>query len=1460
MLDTQLNYTGGNLLVNSNVEARHPETGNLQEAIVNKIMDKSQYTVVFDDGDIATLRRNALRMKSGKHFNASESLDNLPLTHPEHFGTPVGSKRRKFEDEEEDDESTDDEAESVPYISKLGSVVCVEVADKKSSKAKENWFPGLIVSPHSQDQVKINTKEDFLVRSFKDHRYYTVPKTECKKFHKEMSKGVTDQSAMKAIEHAMAYTESENLPAHWDKDILFDMRDESTTESEGEDEELLLSDDDDAQSPEEKDHLVAELYKHMDDRGSPINKTPCIGDQDVDLYRLFRFVQKLGGTQRVTNNNQWRIVAKKLGFETNWCVNQVKVIYRRYLHSFEELYRTLGCTLINHPRNSRVDRSRHGSGRPLMRGVRTGSKVKEEDGSDKSSVSSQEGGDTLMKKDEVCDEIDLDAEKQKTDPEEKKVKKTPQVIDKIIKEEVLDEETEIFDASKKGKDVKGKKGKEERMLTRPRRDSSSSLAAATELKAKKDEIGESVKPRKEVKKEKKSIKEDDDKSDSGSNGSKSSKPLRKIKKKEEPIEPIDQEEECNSDLDNVGKKKKPQKKKSTKTAELAPVQPVTGNDGEEPQHLKPSVECSLGDKIKVFWLHGQIYEAKIIKVDKLGKARWPRYYVHYQGWNQRYDEWITRGRIAENLTWNANPKKTNTKSSTPPPDKSKTKQDKIEKRSSDEDEKIDPEDKIGSEEEKEMETRRKTKSVRSSTPSSTPGSSRTSSPAHNKRNKSPVPKRPGSPKEKTPNKDKKILLQRTNSPAQRKSPLLKRQSSRNSLNKQTDDEEMEISDHEEKEDEEKSKKSSKNDKDSNDSKTETPKRPAKAKPEAKSKKGLEIEKEEEKKTESPKSSIRSRRSATPTKKAKNASDNDSDPYVFQEPEPMEIKNMSVKIENISAADIAKHSKSDTKENAPKAKDAKDTHDEASKDDYTVSDKVKIENIKEEKPEEEIGKDQRSRSKGSRVDDVIKEEIKTETDECKDDKAEDKKVVSDRYANLFPHLAALSTGQSPQSEGSEAAPGTEETNSATETPEIQEKTSTGDTEVTTLEITSDKLINSIVESSILKETMDVPVSLDSAESAPPVSVLDSKDDSKDDGSNEPNPPKQRTRNKKSKKVRNLRNPTHISREVVTDSDSDSEEEKPKLKPVTPRRKMAEPEKIKTPKRLKEVDSDDEVESQVSKKSRKRKDDEDDSLVCEETLPGSPVQPCSTDLSSNSARDERNTTSRVELPFASVASSSAPEAGSGSKPGSLGQSAVFAAVQSLKNVDSPPATPDSSNSVESHSPMTRSRKEDGRKSPAESSEVDLESLSGRGKAGSEDSRQDVECSSSSDTRRPGRRRPGGQAPKEVEKEEEKTFPSSKKKRKTRGDSSGRGRGNKGRGRNSSGIGRGVGRNVEESDDSGQESRVIDEQKLERLDNAALADLAKPKANSTSKYNFYVMLSKYQLKLLCNKDSKYYCFFRS
>lgn len=52
----------------------------------------------------------------------------------------------------------------------------------------------------------------------------------------------------------------------------------------------------------------------MDDRGTPINNCPMIGSEDIDLYRLFRAVYKLGGYNRVTNQNQWKLITRRLSF------------------------------------------------------------------------------------------------------------------------------------------------------------------------------------------------------------------------------------------------------------------------------------------------------------------------------------------------------------------------------------------------------------------------------------------------------------------------------------------------------------------------------------------------------------------------------------------------------------------------------------------------------------------------------------------------------------------------------------------------------------------------------------------------------------------------------------------------------------------------------------------------------------------------------------------------------------------------------------------------------------------------------------------------------------------------------------------------------------------------------------------------------------------------------------------
>ncbi|GFQ75800.1 AT-rich interactive domain-containing protein 4B [Trichonephila clavata] len=173
----------GNLKIGGEVDARHPEKGQFLEAIINKMQDYSQYTVVFDDGDETTLRRTSLCLKSGRHFAESPTLDQFPLTNPEHFGTPVIGTRQvqtfsftlttnavnsvtvtmKVSDEETvprkvrairgKDQNPD-----------LGKVVCVDYGDRRK---KENWYPGLIVPHPTQANMKLS-KEEILVRSFKD--------------------------------------------------------------------------------------------------------------------------------------------------------------------------------------------------------------------------------------------------------------------------------------------------------------------------------------------------------------------------------------------------------------------------------------------------------------------------------------------------------------------------------------------------------------------------------------------------------------------------------------------------------------------------------------------------------------------------------------------------------------------------------------------------------------------------------------------------------------------------------------------------------------------------------------------------------------------------------------------------------------------------------------------------------------------------------------------------------------------------------------------------------------------------------------------------------------------------------------------------------------------------------------------------------------------------------------------
>ncbi|KAK2707232.1 AT-rich interactive domain-containing protein 4B-like isoform X2 [Artemia franciscana] len=716
----------GSLRTGAQVEAKHPEKNQFLEAVISKIQDCSQYTVVFDDGDITTLRRTALCLKSGRHFAESETLDQLPLTHPEHFGTPVGSNRRGrrsqlFDGESDDDDgdlSSKDGSQTDEREVDIGKVICVEIGERKRSK--ENWFPGLVVAPTAQDQVSIRIKEEYLVRSFKDGRYYTVPKNETADFLSDSAASIENQQLKHAVENALLYLENDALPSHWDRKALFGVEPEAENTEPSDDSE---SED---ESPETKDHFVAQLYKHMDDRGTPINKEPTIGSKDLDLYRLFKVVHKMGGFNRVTNQNMWRVVVGKmsLGGNLNAVSSQLKQLYKKYLLSFEEFYRKLGVTLLNSPRTNRNNRSK--PGRSLMRGI------PKKLIPDKPCSLSDSSESSASKFD--IESFHEQKKKQKEDSSDEKPLKVIKAIEirlqKVARVTTPKREgrrrTKSEDKMPKAKVLKRRGPK---AVTPPKSDPNTqpiqhpntpkpNRSTTPKPKSKSQEPTSKIK---KSKSEPKLIKDGEasatdfiktkPKSDTGQRPSRNSSPVKTQPKKEDSDDESDdtprkrrllqrsssitvsesgetkrtRKKKLVLELDSsiVEGNEKPQKKNRSSVLQTESPSPLPRPDGatplprgRPPKHrhndarpkaefvregfegeLPKEVDVQFNDKLRVYYgnTQGTVYEAKVMDIRLENDVE--TYMVHYTGWNIRYDEWITRSRIAQNLTWTPNRKR-----------------------------------------------------------------------------------------------------------------------------------------------------------------------------------------------------------------------------------------------------------------------------------------------------------------------------------------------------------------------------------------------------------------------------------------------------------------------------------------------------------------------------------------------------------------------------------------------------------------------------------------------------------------------------------------------------------------------------------------------------------------------------------------------------------------------------------
>lgn len=364
----------------------------------------------------------------------------------------------------------------------------------------------------------------------------------------------------------------------------------------------------------------------MDDSGTPLNKSPMIASKDVDLYRLFRVVHKLGGYNRVSNQNKWRSVTLRLRLPNNQNThNQVKSVYKKCLFSYESFYRTLGCTMLNHTRNAKKNR-----GRPLIR---------EKDRATPVQSPKPEKDDEEKKEDIIIDDKSKVKKETKPKEEEKEKEKEKKKRDSVEASETSSNNSDVAEQPEVPEPSTSKETKEPVKVKKVEAKGKKSRQASVDKAKSVDRLEEAKK---------------DDNFDSDKTQQTRSKSISS--KKETTSSPETKPRETKTPLRETTKSakvaKKPEEEKKRGRKRTNPEDKSEVTPEPSTSSASSAQPVNKGDKLKVYYgpTHESkvTYEAKVIEIDR--EAIGFIYLVHYTGWNTRYDEWITPSRIAENLS------------------------------------------------------------------------------------------------------------------------------------------------------------------------------------------------------------------------------------------------------------------------------------------------------------------------------------------------------------------------------------------------------------------------------------------------------------------------------------------------------------------------------------------------------------------------------------------------------------------------------------------------------------------------------------------------------------------------------------------------------------------------------------------------------------------------------------------
>ncbi|XP_068803532.1 AT-rich interactive domain-containing protein 4A isoform X3 [Struthio camelus] len=571
----------GPLRVGAMVETKMPD-GSFQEAVISKLTDASWYTVVFDDGDERTLRRTSLCLKGERHFAESETLDQLPLTNPEHFGTPVIGKKSNrgrrsslpVTEDEKEEESSEEEDEDKKRLSDelLGKVVSVTCCSEKA-----DWYPALVVSPSCNDDVTVK-KDQCLVRSFADSKFYSVARKDLKELD-VLSLPKSESSTKKGLQEASTFFNTKGVPRNWKMDISEILESSSSDEEDGAaaetDEEQEKGEEkteevvpEEELDPEERDNFLQQLYKFMEDRGTPINKPPVLGYKDLNLFKLFRLVYQQGGCDNIESGAVWKQIYMDLGIPilNSAASYNVKTAYRKYLYGFEEYCRSANIEF----------RTIHHNEPKVVEDIE-----KHEEPMEESVKEEQNMSPTEVKKEVEENYSSSESEKEEIEVRSPRGRRRLARDTTPAKKDSEEDKTQdkLKDYNKENKDIE------------------ETAPETAEKKENETPLGRKSTPKQKEK---------------------------KMKKQEESDKESDEEEERQREREEIENK----------------------GDSEGEEDEEDAEPCLTGTKVKVKYGRGKtqkIYEASI-KSTEIDDGE-VLYLVHYYGWNVRYDEWVKADRI-----------------------------------------------------------------------------------------------------------------------------------------------------------------------------------------------------------------------------------------------------------------------------------------------------------------------------------------------------------------------------------------------------------------------------------------------------------------------------------------------------------------------------------------------------------------------------------------------------------------------------------------------------------------------------------------------------------------------------------------------------------------------------------------------------------------------------------------------